>query len=209
MKTEEEKKQARKEQRRKRDEKYRREMDKNLYHFSIPTTKRGIKSCCSFTPHIELNLQQIIYDGPKHPDYRVRLAVFAWQMYFLYQMTYLGKDGNYKKPTSKWYAREIFLNWAESPEEMRSFFSSPEECERGFRIYKAICDCLCPMIAHYKTSERFWPEHVAFLVDYIISHDGNVPPPKFKPWFPYPENYPTPWSRENKTYILPDEIQIW
>lgn len=152
-------------------------------------------------------LQAIIANGRKHPEYKIRLAVYAWQIYTLFRYTYLGKDGKYKKLSAQRYARELFLNDAESPEELCGRYFTEATRENGFRIYKAICNTISPMLA-YNGMDRFWPDHVAFLVDYIMRNEGNVPPPDMQGCIvPYPKNYPYPDDRENNRF-LPEEIAM-
>ena len=152
-------------------------------------------------------LQAIIGLGQDHPEYGMRLAVFSWQAYFLFQLTYLSRAGVYKKLPAERYAELLFIGWAERPEELSRRYFTDENRESGFRIYKAVCDKLCPMIAH-TGPDRFWPEYVTFLVDYIVQEQGNVPKPDMAgSTVPYPHNFPRPWER-NRVPLLPEEINV-
>lgn len=196
----------RKEKSRKRHERYRDNMMRNLHYFSIPTTRSGI--LYSFLWHdLSTELQAIIGYGREHPDYKMRLAVYAWQIYTLFRFTYLAKDGSYKKLSAERYARELFLNSAETPEELSGRYFTEETRETGFRIYKAIGDVISLMLAH-QSDERFWPDHVACLVDYIIQQEGHVPAPDMERCMvPYPKNYPRPYD-SGKNHFLPEEIAM-
>lgn len=195
-----------KERRKRRHDRYWKNCMRDLYYFSIPTTRSRILQYCSWD-HMASQLQAIIGYGREHPDYRMRLAVYAWQIYTLFRLTYLGKDGTYKKLPAERYARELFLDSAESPEELSVRYFTEETREAGFRIYKAVCDAISPMLAH-QSDDRFWPDHVAFLVDYIIARDGDVPPPDMEQCIvPYPKNYPRPYENEER-HFLPEEIAI-
>jgi hypothetical protein len=62
------------------------------------------------------------------------------------------------------------------------------------------------MIAH-TGDERFWPSYVAYLVNYIIERQGDVPPPDVETMMvPYPRNYPRPWNEEG--FFLPFSVAI-
>lgn len=183
------------------------EQMQGLEYFHIPTTRRRLLNCL-LCRNLSKQLQAIIANGREHPEYQMRLAVYAWQIYTLSRYVYLGKDGCYKKLSAQRYARELFLDDAESPEELRSRYFEDEQRETGFRIYSAICNAISPMVAHMG-SDRFWPDHVAFLVDYIIQNEGNVPSPDMeKSIIPYPTNYPGPYLRENIEHFLPEEIAM-
>lgn len=58
-------------------------------------------------------------------------------------------------------------------------------------------------------SDRFWPDHVAVLVDYIIQQEGNIPITDMGSMVPYPKNYPMPLDNENREHFLPEEIAMW
>ena len=182
---------------------YWQEWKKGINHFNIPTTKRRILQFCRDS-QMSYGLQDLICLGLEHPEYMMRLAVFSWQVYFVFQLVYEGKDGKYKKLPANRYADVLFMRFTKSPDEIRSAFVSEESKETVFRIYKAVCDALCPMIAHTGDA-RFWPSYVAYLVNYIIEQQGDVPPPDVEVMMvPYPRNYPRPWAEE----FLPYEISI-
>lgn len=184
---------------------YWREKKAGLNHYNIPTTRRQILSHC-MDSKLGYELQAIIGLGPTHAEYMMRLAIFSWQVYFLFQLTYQGKDGKYKKLPTEQYADWLFLGPAERPEELSTKYITDEYREPAFRIYKTISDALCPMIAHIG-AERFWPSYIAYLVDYIIQAQGDVPSPDVENMIvPYPKNYPRPWD-EDKDF-LPSEIAI-
>lgn len=181
-----------------------REMNSCLYFHNFPTTKRKIIIHCGNT-QLSLELQDLIGLGQEHPEYMMRLAIFSWQIYFLFQLTYRGKDGMYRKLTATEYAQMLFWDFADSPDEMKSEFVSEENREVAFRMYKAVCDAICPMIAHTGNS-RFCPNDVAYLVNYIIDKQGKVSAPSLEGWGkPYPRNYPLPW---NDNSLLPSAIMV-
>lgn len=183
-----------------------RELKRGLEFYHIPTTRRRLLQSLHLH-RLSRELQAIIGNGREHPEYKIRLAVYGWQIYTLFRYTYLGKDCKYKKLSAQRYARELFLDDAESPEELCERYFTEEKRETGFRIYKAICDAISPMLA-YNSMDRFWPDHVAFLVDYIMRNEGNVPPPDMQGCIvPYPKNYPYPDDRENDRF-LPEEIAM-
>jgi len=183
------------------------ERKRGLEFYHIPTTRRRLLYSLLWH-NLSDELQVIIANGREHPEYKMRLAVYAWQIYTLARYVYMGKDGNYKKLSAQRYARELFLDDAESPEELRGCYFEDEQRGTGFRIYKAICDCLSPMVAHMG-GDRFWPDHVAFLIDHVIQNEGNVPPPDMERCsVPYPRNYPGPYLGENKEHFLPEGIAM-
>ena len=98
----------------------------------------------------------------------------------------------------------MFLDAAESPDELSGRYFTNETRETGFRIYQAICDALSPMLA-CNGGDRFWPDHVACIVDYIIQEEGNVPAPEMNDSVPYPSNYPRPYD-DGRYHFLPEEI---
>lgn len=182
------------------------ELKRGLEYYHIPTTRSRLLESL-YLDKLSRELQAIIGNGREHPDYKMRLAVYGWQIYTIFRYTYLGKDGKYKKLSAHRYARELFLNDAESPDELSGRYFSDETRETGFRIYKAICDVISPMLA-YNGMDRLWPDHVAFLVDYIMYNEGNVPPPDMQGCsVPYPKNYPHPNDRETDC-LLPEEIAM-
>lgn len=182
------------------------ERGKGMEFYNIPTTRR--KLLYSLLWHnLSDELQAMIAYGREHPDYKMRLAVYAWQIYTLFRYVYVGKNGEYKKLSAERYARELFLDDAESPEELRGCYFTDKNREAGFRIYKAICDVISPMLAR-NGGDRFWPDHVAFLIDYIIEEEGNVPAPDMHGGVPYPWNYPRPYDGENQRHFLPEEIAM-
>ena len=181
------------------------EQKRGLEFWNIPTTRRKI--LYSLLLHnLSDELQAMIANGREHPDYKMRLAVYAWHIYTLFRYVYVGIDGNYRKLSAERYARELFLDDAESPDELREHYFSDETKETGFRIYKAICDAISPMLAR-NGADRFWPDHVACLVDYIIKEEGNVPPPDMSGGVPYPQNYPKPYD-DGRYHFLPEEIAM-
>lgn len=181
------------------------ERKRGLEFFHIPTTRRKMLDLLQCN-YCSKELQAIIANGREHPEYKMRLAVYAWQIYTLFCYVYMGTDGKYRKLSAQQYARKLFLDNAESPKELRSQYFSEEQRETGFRIYKAVCDAVTPMVSHMG-SDRFWPDHVAFLVDYIMQNEGNVPPPDMeKCIIPYPTNYPGPCLGNNTKHFLPCEI---
>lgn len=181
------------------------ERGKGLEFYNIPTTRR--KLLYSLLWHnLSDELQAMIACGREHPDYKMRLAVYAWQIYTLFRYVYVGKNGEYKKLSAERYARELFLDDAESPEELRGCYFTDENRKAGFRIYKAICDVISPMLAR-NGGDRFWPDHVACIVDYIIKEEGNVPTPDMHGGVPYPWNYPRPYD-DGKHHFLPEEIAM-
>ena len=183
------------------------ERKRGLEFFHIPTTRRRILDSLLWH-NLSAELQVIIANGRTHPEYKMRLAVYAWQIYTFARYVYLGKDGTYKKLSAQRYARELFLDDVESPEELYGQYFKDEQRETGFQIYKAICDCISPMVAHMG-SDRFWPDHVAYLVDYIMQNEGNVPPPDMEKCIvPYPKNYPGPYMGESREHFLPDGIAM-
>lgn len=197
--TDEETEEALDERHKQRDGRYWREWRSGIAHHNIPTTKRRIIRYC-WQSHMGEELQDIIGLGREHPEYMMRLAVFSWQAYFLFQLIYKGQDGMYKKLPAERYAEELFLGLTESPDEIWSAFIPEANRETAFRIYKTVCDALCPMIAH-TGSDRFWPSYVAYLVNYIIEQQGDVPTPDVeKMMVPYPHNYPLPWNEEESFF---------
>lgn len=181
------------------------ERRKGLKFYNIPTTRRKLLYSL-FWHNLSDELQAMIAYGREHPDYKMRLAVYAWQIYTLFRYVYVGKNGEYKKLSAERYARELFLDDAESPEELRGCYFTDETRETGFRIYTAICNVISPMMAH-NGGDRFWPDHIAFLVDYIIKEEGNVPVPETHGAIPYPLNYPHPHD-DGKHHFLPGEIAM-
>lgn len=182
------------------------ERRKGLEFYNIPTTRRKILYSLLWH-NLSDELQAMIAYGREHPDYKMRLAGYAWQIYTLFRYVYVGKDGKYRKLSAQQYARELFLDDAESPEELRECYFTEETRETGFRIYKAICDAISPMLA-CNSSDRFWPDHVAFLVDYIIQNKGHVPIPNMEGCtVPYPRNYPLPYDGD-EDHFLPEEIAM-
>lgn len=176
---------------------------KGLEFYNIPTTRIGIQQSILWHD-LSRELQALIGYGREHPDYKMRLAVYAWQIYTLFRYVYIGKDGNYQKLSAERYARKLFLDSAENPDELSSRYFTDETRETGFRIYQAICDAISPMLAR-NGADRFWPDHVACLVDYIIQEEGNVPAPEMNGGVPYPGNYPRPYD-DGKHHFLPEEI---
>ena len=184
-----------------------RDQKRGLHFFHIPTTRRRLLHSLLYH-NLSAELQIIIANGREHPEYKMRLAVYAWKIYTLACYVYIGKDGQYKKLSRQRYARELFLDDAESPEELRGIYFADEYRTTGFRIYKAVCDCISPMVAHMG-SDRFWPDHVAFLVDYVIRNEGNVPPPDMERCIvPYPKNYPGPCCGKSNEHFLPEGIAM-
>ena len=180
------------------------EKDRKVIEFyNIPTSHIGIKQSILWHD-LSRELQALIAYGREHPDYKMRLAVYAWQIYTLFRYVYLGKEGNYQKLSAERYARALFLDAAENPDELSGRYFTNETRETGFRIYKAICDAICPMLA-CNGGDRFWPDHVACLVDYIIKEEGNVPAPEMNGGVPYPCNYPRPYDN-GRPHFLPEEI---
>lgn len=171
--------------------------------YNIPTTQSKILYSLLWH-NLSRELQAIIAYGREDLDYKMRLAVYAWQIYTLFRYVYIGKDGNYKKLSAERYARELFLDDVESPDELSECYFTDETRETGFRIYKAICDAISPMLAH-NGADRFWPDHVACLVDHIIKEEGKVPAPQINSGIPYPSNYPRPYD-DGRRHFLPDEI---
>lgn len=182
------------------------ERKEGLGFYNIPTTRRRLLEAFRWD-HMHKELQAIIAYGREDPDYKMRLAVYAWHIYTLFCYVYLGKDGKYKKLTAEQYARMLFLDAVESPEELWGIYFTDETRETGFRIYKAICDAISPMLAYDGGGDRFWPDHVACLVDYIIKEEGNVPAPEMHGGVPYPWNYPRPYD-DGKHHFLPGEIAM-
>ena len=178
---------------------------KGLEFYNIPTTCSKILQFCLWHD-LSRELQALIGYGWEHPDYKMRLAVYAWQIYTLFRYVYIGKDGKYQKLSAERYAREVYLDKAESPDELSGRYFTDETREIGFRIYQAICDAISPMIA-CNGGNRFWPDHVACIVDYIIREEGNVPAPEINGGIPYPSNYPRPYD-DGRRYFLPEEIAM-
>ncbi len=178
---------------------------KGLAFYNIPTTRSKILNSLLWHD-LSGELQAMIAYGREHPDYKMRLAVYAWQMYTLFRYVYIGKDGKYQKLSAERYARELFLGAAESPDELSGRYFTDETREKGFRIYQAICDAISPMLA-CNGADRFWPDHVACIVDYIIKEEGNVPVPEINGGIPYPSNYPRPYD-DGRHHFLPEEIAM-
>ncbi len=177
-----------------------------LQFYNIPTTRSKILHSL-LLHNLSAELQAIISHGRAHPDYKMRLAVYAWQIYTIFRYTYMGKDGSYKKLSAEQYARALFLDNAESPEELRDYYFTDETRQTGFRIYQAVCDAISPMLA-CNGRDRFFPDYVAYIVDYIIREKGNVPAPDMEGCvIPYPQNYPYPFDDGND-HFLPEEIAL-
>lgn len=172
-----------------------------LCHYYLPTTRNRIIWYCEDS-HLESQLQAIISGGRDHPEYMMRLAVYAKQIYFLFTLVYRGQDGKYKKLSAEQYSRLLFLDCAETPAEIWEKYAANNR-EEIFRIYKAVCDAVSPMLAHIG-NDRFWPDDIAFIVDFILKEKGNVPAPDLRGWgVPYPHNYP-----KSDRHFLPVEIMI-
>lgn len=70
------------------------ERGKGLEFYNIPTTRR--KLLYSLLWHnLSDELQAMIACGREHPDYKMRLAVYAWQIYTLFRYVY---PWNYPRP---------------------------------------------------------------------------------------------------------------
>lgn len=110
-------------------------------------------------------------------------------------LVYRGRDG-YRKPPADMYGKEIFRNWAETPEEVfdrvKAYGVTPEKAEHICKLVWQVADLLCPMMACI-TEQAFVSEY-AYAIEYVIKHDGDLPAPEIAELFPtnYPDyNYQT------------------
>ena len=103
---------------------------------------------------------------------------------------YLGKDGFWRKPPVKKYYYEIFEGWAETPNEIYDRIASrgvtPERAKHIHKLVWQIADLVCPMMAC--DHEQAFVSEYAYAIEYVITHDGDLPKPEIKHIFP--ENYP-------------------
>ena len=144
----------------------------------ILTTKRGIRDFCRGNVEmIACNaLVFCIAAGPDHPDYVDVLYAASSRLYMLDLLVYQSKDG-IVKPGPKWYWKQLFQGFLETPEEAaeraeRLGFSE-ENKALLFRQVEHITALWCGMLSKY--GEIAFTYEFAYGADYVIRRKGKLP----------------------------------
>lgn len=122
--------------------------------------------------------------------YKNNLIIAASLLERISCLVYRGKDGTYRKPSPKKYAKEIFERYAETVEEVSEKAdrngNKEKDAAHMHEILWKIADLVCPMMACI--TEQAFTSQYAYAIDYVIRHDGDLPKPEMEEIFP--ANYP-------------------
>ena len=160
---------------------------KNIHPKQIPTKLCIIRAELweTGTTAIEL-LMNCLLSEPNSSKQKNNIIAAAFLFERISCFVYRGKDGSYRKPPVKKYYREIFKNYAETPEEVfirtEKYGVSPEKAEHIHKLIWQTADLICPMIACL--SEQAFVSEYAYAIEYVINHNGNLPKPKISCLFP-------------------------
>ena len=140
------------------------------------------------------DLLYCIANGPDDSDYKMRLLSASSRIYYLSRLIYKSK-GKYKKLPEKCYATDLFDGYMESEDEIADRLylvcKNTDTVDSSF-VFKCV-EALKPLAVRWVSClyEQLYIHEFAFLIDYVIKRNGEVP---------YPEEGLFPKNYENFNY---------
>jgi hypothetical protein len=118
-------------------------------------------------------------DTPKSLNH---LMIAAVKMEQLSCLVYIRKDSQCSKLKASDYMKEIFEDWVEYPDDVRSFLdlleADSKDAPEIYLLLWQIAQIVCPMMSceHEQASVREY----AYTIEYVAKHDGVLDPPEMK-----------------------------
>ena len=159
-----------------------------LHPKQIPTSLKTIKSQLFFSGRSAINHLiscAVCVPGSLRQVNHIIIAAECFER--LSRLVYRAGQGRFCKPKAEEYYNEIFINHAETPEEITyvpslKYGVPPERAKEIYKIIHKTAEIVCPMMACVE--EQAFLSEYAYAIEYVLSHKGNLPKPEIDLIFP-------------------------